>query len=63
MSGAEIKWRVCHKILIANGFVPTTCNGSHQKYVRDGKHIVISHLLVNRMLWRRLVKENNLKEV
>lgn len=60
--GDELRFRDVNRILIRNGYTPTTCRGSHQKYERNGRHIVISHLRVNRMMWQRLVKENGINE-
>lgn len=55
--GDEIRFRDAHRILLRNGFTPTTCRGSHQKYERGGRHLIVGRLGVNRMIWQRLIKE------
>lgn len=51
--------REARKILRANGYHYDHCCGSHFHYVKDGNTIVINKKL-NKMVWRRLVKENKL---
>lgn len=52
------------KILNDNGFRYERSKGDHDIYVKDGKHITIPYKSkgINKMLWRRLVKENGLNE-
>lgn len=49
-------------ILRLNGFVYVRSSGDHDIYKRDGNTISISvnNKDINKMLWRRLMKENNL---
>ena len=59
-----MKFRIVKKILINNGFNKIVQNSSdHVKfYNKRGCHISIPYKKeVNRMMWKRLVKENNLK--
>lgn len=51
------------RTLIRNGFSEEGQNGSHVKFVRDGKHLVVTNASsgVNRMVWRRLKKEHGIK--
>ena len=57
-----LKFKDCAKVLKRNGFALVSQNGSHCKFVRDNRSMVIcnSHAGVNRMLWKRLCKENNI---
>ena len=59
-----MKFRIVKKILINNGFTKIIQNRSdHVKFYNErGCHISIPCKgTVNRMMWQRLVKENNLK--
>ena len=59
-----MKFRIAKKILINNGFNKIVQNRSdHVKFYNErGCHISIPYKNeVNRMMWQRLVKENNLK--
>lgn len=49
--------------LIRNGFAIDSQKGSHVKFVRDGKHLVVTNASsgVNMMVWRRLKKEHGIK--
>ncbi len=49
--------------LIRNGFTVDSQKGSHVKFVRDGKHLVVTNASsgVNMMVWRRLKKEHGIK--
>ena len=50
------------RILRKNGFVYERSNGDHDIYYKDGKHISIPvHKTMHPMMWKRLMKENNLK--
>ena len=57
-----LKFRDCVKVLKRNGFVLHSQNGSHCKFVNGSKSLVIcdTHAGVNRMLWKRLCKENSI---
>ena len=58
-----MKFRIAKKILINNGFNKIVQNRSdHVKFYNErGCHISIPyHKEINRMMWQRLVKENNL---
>lgn len=59
-----MKFRIAKKILINNGFSKIIYSRSdHVKFYNErGCHISIPcNKEVNRMMWQRLVKENNLK--
>ena len=59
-----MKFRIAKKILMKNGYNNIQHSRSdHIKfYNRDGIHISIPyHKDFNDMMWKRLVKENNLK--
>lgn len=56
----EIKLREVDQILRENGFICDRIKGSHHHYVRDGKTVVVN-LRINRMLWKRLCKENEIE--
>jgi len=49
-------------ILRDNGYRLERCSGDHLIYIKDGHHISIpaNKKQPNRMVWQRLVKENNL---
>lgn len=48
-------------ILRNNGYKIDRYSGSHEIYVNDnGNHITIPASKVNRMMFQRLIKENNL---
>lgn len=49
--------------LIRNGFAIDSQKGSHVKFVRDGKHLVVTNASrgVNMMVWWRLKKEHGIK--
>lgn len=49
----------CAKVLKDNGFVLER-TGKHFVFTREGKHISLPLVSVNEMMWKRLVKENNL---
>lgn len=56
----EITEREMIRILLDNGFEFVSQNkGTHKKFVRDGKHVIINKHL-NMIVARRLIKENNL---
>lgn len=57
----DIRFKDADIILKRNGFVQTSCNGSHQKYERDNRHIVICRLGVNKMMWKRLCREYGIR--
>ena len=54
-----VTFREASIILKRNGFKPDHKKGDHHHFIKDGKRIVISYNL-NPMIWKRLVKENNL---
>lgn len=49
--------------LIRNGFAIVGQKGSHVKFVRGGRHLVVTNTSggVNMMVWRRLKKEHGIK--
>ena len=55
----EVTFREADKMLRNNGFKRDKIKGSHHHYVRNGRRVVIN-LNLNRMVWQRLCKENNL---
>ena len=55
----EVRFRDAQRILINNGFVLDRIRGSHHYYVR-GNYSVAINLKLNRMVWQRIKKENNL---
>lgn len=59
-----MEYRRCKKILVKNGFSKIVKGRSdHIKfYNKQGQHVSIPcKKVVNDMMWKRLVKENNLK--
>ena len=65
MNNTPLPYRTVARILRRNGFSPIPKSGSsHEKWVRgDGEHLVVRMNGMNRMIWRRLVKEHNLQDV
>lgn len=56
----EISEREMIRILLDNGFELVSQNkGTHKKFKRDGKHVIVNKNL-NMIVARRLIKENNL---
>ena len=57
-----VKHRVVEKTLRDNGWAVIRCAGSHETWEKDGKRIVITAASsgVNRMVVRRLFRENNI---
>ena len=62
MNNTPLPYRTVSMILRRNGFRPIPKSGSsHEKWVRgDGEHLVVGMNGMNRMIWRRLVKEHKL---
>lgn len=60
-----IKYRDFVKLLKRNGYTLDRISGSHEVFVNNkGEHISISHHVeINAMLARRLIRENNLKQL
>ena len=65
MNNTPLPYRTIARILRRNGFHPIPKSGSsHEKWVRGGgEHLIVGMSGVNRMIWRRLVKEHNLQDV
>lgn len=65
MNNTPLPYRIIARILRRNGFRSISKSGSsHEKWVRgDGEHLVVRMNGMNRMIWRRLVKEHNLQDV
>ena len=65
MNNTPLPYRTVARILRRNGFRPIPKSGSsHEKWVRvDGENLVVRMNGMNRMIWRRLVKEHNLQDV
>lgn len=57
----EVKFRDAEKILLRNGYRLNRVKGSHHYYT-NGKNNVVINLRLNRMVWQRIKKENNLKD-
>lgn len=57
----EVRFREAEKVLRNNGFKLERIKGSHHYYVKDNKSVTIN-LKLNRMVWQRIKKENNLIE-
>ena len=55
----QITFREADIVLINNGFKRDKIKGSHHHYIKDGRRIVIN-LKLNRMVWQRICKENDL---
>lgn len=56
----EITEREMVRILLDNGFEYVSQNkGTHKKFKRDGKHVIVNKHL-NMCVARRIIKENNL---
>lgn len=49
------------KLLLNNGYIKRKSTGGHTIYEKNGKHISVNNK-INRMVCRRLIKENDLKE-
>lgn len=60
-----IKYRDFVRLLKRNGYALDRISGSHEIFVNNrGEHISISHHPeINAMLARRLIRENNLKQL
>lgn len=56
----DMKYIDCARVLRKNGFTELHQKGSHVKWERDGKHLVLKIQKVNGMIWRRLCKEHHL---
>lgn len=55
----EVRFREAEKVLRNNGFKLARVKGSHHYYIKEGKSVTIN-LKLNRMVWQRIKKENNL---
>ena len=62
MRFSGIKFRDAERILKRNGYVSEKAKGSHVKFRKGHDSLVITNASsgVNRMLWRRLVKEHKI---
>lgn len=56
-SGKEFR-----RLLIDNGYKYERCRGDHMIYSKNGRIISFNIIKLNRMVARRLIKENNLRE-
>ncbi len=54
--------REIKRILKKNGYHVERTKGDHEIWVSDSstRHITVPYKNINRMVWQRLVKENNL---
>lgn len=57
----EVKFREAEKVLLKNGYKLNRVKGSHH-YYSNGKRSVVINLKLNRMVWQRIKKENDLNE-
>jgi predicted RNA binding protein YcfA (HicA-like mRNA interferase family) len=57
---SELKYSECARILRKNGFVECYQNGSHVRWERNGKHLVIRFSNIKGVIWRRLCKEHHI---
>ena len=55
----QITFREADRVLTNNGFKLDRINGSHYQYVRNGQRVTVN-LKINKMVWRRLCKENKI---
>lgn len=55
----DIKLKDVDYVLRKNGFVREREKGSHIIYTRNSKSVVVN-IRTNRMVWRRICKENEL---
>lgn len=62
MRYSGIRFRDVERILKRNGYVGEKAKGSHVKFRRGADSLVITNASdgVNRMLWRRIVKEHKI---
>lgn len=59
----EVRFKEAERILLNNGFKLSRIKGSHHYYVdANGERKVTINLKLNRMVWQRLCKENNLED-
>lgn len=61
-----MKTKHMQKLLMCNGFTLNRYNGDHAIYISDKGATVsipVGHKEINRMLSRRLIKENNLQVI
>ena len=55
-----VSFRKAQRTLLDNGFTLDRISSSHYHYVRNGVKAIIP-VRLNRMVWQRIVKENNLE--
>lgn len=61
MSTTTYNPREIRNILLKNGYKPVRQTGSHIIYTNnEGKHITMKRHRCNKMIFQRLIKENNL---
>lgn len=62
MRYSGIKFREVERILNRNGYVGEKAKGSHVKFRKGLDSLVVTNASggINRMLWRRLVKEHKI---
>lgn len=59
----DVDPRKFHKMLVNNGYQRTRQRGSHRMYKNDDGNVIPVPLHINKMMAKRLIKENNLKEI
>lgn len=55
--------RECIKIVKNNGFIYIRSKGGHDIYKRNNETLSVPSNYINPMLFRRLMREHNLKEI
>ncbi len=53
----------CLRIVKNNGFVFDHSTGGHNIYKRNGKTLSLPSVNINPMMFRRLMREHNMKEI
>ena len=56
-----VSFRKAQRTLLDNGFELDRIKASHYHYVKDGIKVIIP-IRLNKMIWQRIKKENNLLE-
>ena len=61
MAANMVSFRKAQRLLLDNGFTLDRINASHYHYVKNETKVVVP-IRLNKMLWQRIKKENNLLE-
>ena len=57
----SVSFRKAQRTLLENGFELDRINASHYHYIRNGNKVIIP-IRLNKMIWQRIKKENNLPD-